>query len=217
MPRKQKSSGRTGGRRSGSSRSSSSRGRSAPRSGARRSAPRSGARSASSRSRRDGQVADVISFLKHQHDETRKLFQDLAAAEGDERRDLFAHLADMLAVHAKLEEQMFYPEMARTSGLEEFVRDSLEEHLIVKRLLADMLEKDLDERVFDAKCRVLEMEMVRHLDEEEAALFPKARRALGRERGQELLPEMQQQFEQLMQHEPRSSVPNETDSAPMLQ
>ena len=159
----------------------------------------------------------MISFLKHQHDETRKLFQDLAAAEGDERRELFAHLADMLAVHAKLEEQMFYPDMARQSGLEEFVRDSLEEHLIVKRLLADMLEKDLDERVFDAKCRVLEHEVVRHLDEEETALFPRARRALGRERGQELLPEMQQQFDQLMQHEPRSSVSRETDSAPLLQ
>jgi hypothetical protein len=27
---------------------------------------------------------------------------------------------------------------------------------------------------------------------------------------------MQQQFERLMQHEPRSNVPNETDSAPRL-
>ena len=187
MARKQKPSSRAGGRKS-SGRERASRSRSA-RSAAGRSA-------GASRSRRDGRVTDVISFLKRQHDQTRKLFQALAVAEGDARREAFARLADLLAVHAKLEEQMIYPEMARAGGLEEFVHDSLEEHLVVKRILADLLEKNLDE--------------------EEAALFPKARRALGRERGQGLLPEMQQQFEQLMQHEPRSRVPNETDSAPTL-
>ena len=207
MARKQKPSSRAGGRKS-SGREGASTCRSA-RSGAGRSA-------GGSRSRRDGRVTDVISFLKRQHDQTRKLFQALAVAEGDARREAFARLADLLAVHAKLEEQMIYPEMARAGGLEEFVHDSLEEHLVVKRILADLLEKNLDERVFDAKVRVLELEVVRHLDEEEAALFPKARRALGRERGQGLLAEMQQQFEQLMQHEPRSRVPNETDSAPTL-
>ena len=207
MARKQKTSGRASGRKS-SGRERASRSRSA-RSGAGRSA-------GGSRSPRDGRVTDVISFLKHQHDETRRLFHDLAEAKGDARRAAFARLADLIAVHARLEEQMLYPEMARAGGLEDFVRDALEEHLIAKRILADLLEKSLDERVFEAKCRVLEQEVVRHLDEEEASLFPRARRALGRARGQELLPEMQQQFERLMQHEPRSSVPNETDSAPRL-
>jgi hypothetical protein len=209
MPRTPKSPGRKSGRKPASRRTSSRR-RAARRGGRARSAGRTASRS---RSRRDGQVTGVISFLKHQHDETRKLFQDLAAAEGEERRELFDHLADMLAVHAKLEEQLFYPEMARAEGVAELVRDALEEHLIVKRLLADMLEKDLDDRVFDAKCRVLESQVVRHIAEEEAALFPMAKRALGRT----ALPEMQQQYEELMEHEPRASVVSETDSAPLLQ
>jgi hemerythrin-like domain-containing protein len=212
MARKQKAS-RMSGRKPASGRRIASSSTAARRRGRARSTERPASRS---RSRRNGQVTDVISFLKHQHDETRKLFQDLAAAEGDERRELFAHLADMLAVHTKLEEQMLYPEMARAEGFEEFVCDSLEEHLIVKRLLADMLEKDLDDRVFDAKCRVLEVEVVRHIDEEEAALFQRARRMLGRERREKLLPEMQQQSERLMEHEPRASVTRETDSAPLL-
>jgi hemerythrin-like domain-containing protein len=159
---------------------------------------------------------DAISVLRHQHDETRKLFQELAEAEGDERRQLFARLADALEAHARVEERFLYPELARADGMADMARDAEEEHLIVKRLLADLLEKRLDPAVFDAKCRVLEVETTRHLEEEESVLLPKARRLIARDRLEEMGSEIQRMFEELMQHEPRREVAREIDAAPPL-
>lgn len=158
---------------------------------------------------------DAVSVLRRQHDEARKLFQELAVAEHEGRRQLFERLADALSAHAKVEEELLYPEVARL-GMAEMARDAEEEHLIAKRLLADMLEKDLDEAVFDAKRRVLEVEVSRHLEEEEAALLPKLKRQLDRERLDEMGREIEQRFQDLLQREPRRELPRETDAAPTL-
>jgi hemerythrin superfamily protein len=170
----------------------------------------------SPRTARAGQGTDALSVLRRQHDEARKLFQALAEAQGPERRNLFQRLADALAAHSKVEEQLVYPQAFHAEGLAELALDSGEEHLIVKRLLADLLEKDLDEEVFASKCRVLELEVTRHLEEEEAALFPRLRRALGREKLGELGAEIERSFGELMSHEPRMQVPRELEAAPRL-
>ena len=159
----------------------------------RRSPARRSSATGHAHARENGHGTNALSLLVEQHDETRRLFQELAEAEGEERRELFLRLADELAAHT-----------------------TLEEHLIVKRLLADMLEKDLEDEVFDAKCRVLEVEVTRHFEEEESGLLPRLAHALGRERLRELGGEMEQEFEELMRHEPRSRVPRETDSAPLI-
>src|SRR5512133_398870 len=106
MPRTQKSAKRTSTRRSTSSRGSP-RSRGAKRTSSRSSARRAGQNGAARgrRSAGDGQVRDVLSLLKQQHDLVRKMFQDMAEAESDERREMFPRLADMLAAHATLEEQ----------------------------------------------------------------------------------------------------------------
>jgi hypothetical protein len=166
--------------------------------------------------RSSGADGDAISFLKRQHDATRKLFQELAEAEPEGRNAIFQKLADMLAVHARLEEKHFYAPVARIDKMEEVVRDSLEEHLIVKRFLTDMLEKDLEEEVFEAKCRVLEVEVLHHLGEEETILFPKAKARLPREQLEEMGAQMERETAQLMQGEPRKHISQEIDGAPAL-
>ena len=115
-----------------------------------------------------------------------------------------------------MEERLVYPEMARHEETGDLTRDALEEHLIVKRLLADMLESNLADDVFDAKRRVLEDEVTRHVEEEEAILLPRAQKLLGRDRMAELGPELERTFEELMQHEPRRNLPREAEGAPVL-
>ncbi len=159
---------------------------------------------------------DAVQVLKQQHDETRKLFQDLAEASGDARRTTFLKLADALAAHATVEERLLYPELARQDDTGDLARDAVEEHLVVKRLLADMLEERLSDEVFDAKCRVLEDEVTRHVEEEEALLLPRATKLVGRERMAELGLEIQRTFAELMQHEPRRNLPREAEGSPVL-
>ncbi len=185
---------------------------------ARKSARRTGGRkNVSARTARTAKRgADVVSILKHQHDEVRKLFQDVARAEGDERRRLFQRLADALAAHAEVEEQFLYQEAVRVADLADAARDALEEHLLAKRLLADLLERDLEEAVFDAKLRVLEAEVLRHVDDEEASFLPSAMRRIDPARLEEMGREIARSFDELMQHEPRKRVPAETEAAPVL-
>ncbi len=212
MARARKTGRRTAGRRNSArstGRTRSAGGGARPSAG-RRSAPRAQA------SRGAPARTDAASVLKHQHDQTRKLFQDLAEAQGEGRRALFQKLADALAAHGTVEERLLYPELARHEETGDLARDSVEEHLVVKRLLADMLESQLAEEVFDAKCRVLEDEVTRHLEEEEAILLPRAQKLVGRERMTELGQEIERTFAELMQHEPRRNLPREAEGTPVL-
>jgi hypothetical protein len=215
MARARKTARRTAGRRNESARRAGRRtagaggGSSARASGAptrRRSGARTAARSGT----------DATQVLRRQHDETRKLFQDLAEASGEARRATFLRLADALAAHGTVEERLLYPELARHEETGDLARDAVEEHLVVKRLLADMLEDQLSDEVFDAKCRVLEDEVTRHVEEEEALLLPRATKLVGRDRMAELGAEIERTFGELMQHEPRRNLPREAEGAPVL-
>ena len=202
------------------------RGNASPRTAGRK--PASGKRRATSRARagerNDAQErapagrggADAIQALRRQHDETRKLFQDLAVAQGDARRTTFLRLADALAAHATVEERLLYPELSRLGETGDLARDAVEEHLVMKRLLADMLETRLSDEVFDAKCRVLEDEVTRHVEDEEAILLPLAQRLVGRRRMAELGAEIERTFGELMQHEPRRTLHREAEGASVL-
>lgn len=210
MARARSTARRTAGRRNPSaagrkrpSRRSTERSRSAPRN--------TSARGAAGRG-----PSDAAQVLRQQHDQTRKLFQELAGAQRDARRGTFLMLADALAAHATVEERLLYPEMTRHEETGDLTRDAIEEHLVVKRILVDMLEEQLSDDVFEAKCRVLEDEVIRHVEEEEAILLPRAQKLVGKERMQELGGEIERTFSELMLHEPRRNLPREAEGVPVL-
>lgn len=162
---------------------------------------------------------NVLELLEEQHLEVEDLIEAIENDDGD-KATLFAELADKLAAHSTIEEKIFYPAvMAQTT--EETLHESVEEHLAVKRLLADMLELDLDdeeqEMIFDAKLSVLK-ENVRHHahDEEEGELFPKVRRLLSADELAALGNECLAMFEDLIQTAPRQEVHGQiAEAAPL--
>ena len=54
---------------------------------------------------------------------------------------------------------------------EDDLQRAVEEHLQIKRLLADMLDMDVNDSQFYAKCEVLEEDFNHHVIEEENELF----------------------------------------------
>lgn len=157
---------------------------------------------------------DALKLLKQQHDEVEDLLESVEKARKAERKQaLFTELADKLAAHATMEERLFYPRV-KARKTEELVMESTEEHLAVKRVLADMLKLDVEDERFDAKLSVLK-EQVRHhaRDEEEKQLFPLVRKLMSRDELTELGEEMEQQFMALLENDPRNNVPNETEVA----
>jgi hypothetical protein len=141
----------------------------------------------------------------------------LEAGTGD-RDALFRELADKLAAHATVEEKIFYPAVMQKQT-SEMLHEAVEEHLAIKRVLADMLEldPDEDEDEFDAKLAVLKEAVEHHAhEEEEAKLFPQLRTSMSADDRAAIGNEVLAMFEQLMRRTRRlrcrrcSQTPPET-------
>lgn len=157
---------------------------------------------------------DALKLLTQQHDEVDQLIESIEKARKTERKQaLFEQLADNLAAHATMEERLFYPSV-KAKKTEDMLLESTEEHLAIKRVLADMLALDVNDEHFDAKLSVLQEEVQHHArEEEEKNLFPLVRKMMSKEELEEMGGQMEQLFQQLMEESPRKNVPTETEQA----
>jgi hypothetical protein len=96
--------------------------------------------------------------------------------------------------------------------------EATEEHLQMKRILADLLEMEPGDDRFEAKLAVLAEEFRYHArDEEEGKLFPIIRTLLSEDELAGLGNECLALFEALLEQEPRTSVAAETREAAPLE
>ncbi|MGZ8265010.1 MAG: hemerythrin domain-containing protein, partial [Burkholderiales bacterium] len=110
---------------------------------------------------------DAIDLLRRQHNEMeRALARVLETEDPSVKKERFAAIADLLTVHIASEEEVFYPAV-KAARTEDVLLESLEEHLSLKRLLADLLELDPAEQTFDPKFKVLKEQAEHHHEEEE--------------------------------------------------
>lgn len=160
---------------------------------------------------------NALELLKDQHDEVDELLKKIEKeTDHDRKRELFTEMSDKLAAHAAIEEKLFYPAVF-AKQTEDILRESTEEHLQIKRVLADMLEIDVDDEQFDAKLSVIKEEITHHArEEEEGELFPKVKKLFAAGDLEGLADEMQVMFDSLMTDSPRLQVPNETERAAPL-
>jgi hemerythrin-like domain-containing protein len=154
---------------------------------------------------------NAVKLLKKQHRDVKKLFREAEAASSPERcRKLVEQISDQLAVHATIEEKIFYPG-AMTEKSEDLLREAVEEHLGVKRIITDLLGDRPTDPQYPAKVTVLKEMIEHHVEEEEESLFPRTERALGDEVLEEMGSRMQAMAEELMSRgHPRDAVPSET-------
>jgi hemerythrin superfamily protein len=162
---------------------------------------------------------DAIDMLKGQHREVDSLFKKFEAL-GDgatkTKQGIFEQIADALAMHATIEERHFYPAV-KAKRTEDILLEALEEHLGIKRVIADLLKIEASNETFDAKVKVLKEQVEHHVEEEESDLFPKVRKALDKEELKEVGALMQKTMQALIEKgEPRKAVPAETREATSL-
>jgi hemerythrin superfamily protein len=157
---------------------------------------------------------DAIELLEEQHRDVERLFSQLESGRGD-RRSQFRELADLLATHSTIEENHFYPAV-KTADTEELLLESLEEHLAVKRLLADLLKMSIDDEEFDAKLTVLQEQVEMHVREERSELFPQVRQLLDADQREAIGQIMIGSVAELQGTAPRMDVPLQTvEAAPL--
>lgn len=159
---------------------------------------------------------DAIELLESQHEEVMDLFDQIEDSESDdERLALFEQIADALAAHSTIEEKIFYPAIY-TGELKEKLEEAVEEHLAAKRTIADLLKMKPSDDQFEAKVKVLREQIEHHVDEEENEMFEQVREAMSESDLMMYGAQMEQMYTELMQGEPRKSVPAETGQAAPL-
>jgi len=157
---------------------------------------------------------NAIKMLKKQHQEVAKMFEEFDSAKSaGARRKIFEEIADALAVHAAIEEQHFYPAV-KEEQTEDILLQSVEEHLEIKRAIADLLAMDADDGDFGEKVKALQEEVDHHVEEEQDALFPKVEKLLDPETLEAIGEAMEEtQAELISAGSPRDAVLSETDAA----
>ena len=159
---------------------------------------------------------DAVDLLVRQHREMERAMAHVLDDNDNKTQARFADVADHLTMHLASEEEVFYPAV-RERRTEDILLESLEEHLSLKRLLADLLELKPADKTFEPKFKVLKEQAEHHHKEEEEHLFPKVKRILdGPEReklGVRML-ELQQRLQK--RGEPREAVASQTDTAAPL-
>jgi hemerythrin superfamily protein len=158
---------------------------------------------------------NAIDLLEQQHREVEELFEEFEGAGERAKKTkerLCREISDALAIHAEIEEKLFYPE-SKQEDTEEMLREAVEEHLSMKRVLADLIEGNVEDDQFDARMKVLKEQVEHHVEEEEKELFPKVRKACSKDELEDLGERMQTLAEELeAQGEPSKMIPGQTDA-----
>jgi hemerythrin superfamily protein len=155
---------------------------------------------------------DAIELLTRHHRELEQRLDTLKDSESVDP-ELFQETADSLAAHITVEEELFYPAV-KAERTEDILLESLEEHLSLKRVLADLIELDPEDPKFGPKMHVLAEQAEHHHKEEEEHLFPKVKKLCDTGRLQGLGERMARRMAELERRHVSERIPEQTgDSA----
>lgn len=127
---------------------------------------------------------DIFSLLKKDHRTVKTLFSQIdqtSERAAKKREKLYAQLREELTRHAHGEEVAIYPRLKANSETEDIGWESVEEHGVVKYLLARINEASADEPDWTALVTVLKESVEHHVKEEESEMFSKMKRAFSKE------------------------------------
>lgn len=108
-----------------------------------------------------------------------KQYQTLVKKNGSAsaRRELANKVCDMLKVHTRIEEEIFYP-AARAADVDADLLDEANvEHASAKELIAQIEGANPGDDFYDARVKVLGDYVTHHVVEEQTEMFPKCRRS----------------------------------------
>jgi iron-sulfur cluster repair protein YtfE (RIC family) len=91
---------------------------------------------------------------------------------------LFAQLREELELHTHAEEQVFYPILQAVDITQDLTFDAMEDHRLVKELLAELTTTSIGSPEWDERIEILKENVEEHVEEEESDLFDAARQLL---------------------------------------
>ncbi len=139
---------------------------------------------------------DALSLLTADHNRVRGLFSRFREAQEDDDAakmlELAKQILEELETHTAIEERVFYPSVHDTSEeIAEVVDEGIEEHHVVKVLMAELTQEEVGSDRWVAKMAVLMENVEHHAEEEEQEMFPPLRSALDARRLEDLATELE--------------------------
>jgi hypothetical protein len=140
------------------------------------------------RGRAPRRAGDALALLADDHARVAQWFARFAKlrSDGPQKAALVLRICDAIELHARVEEEIFYPTVRALIGDDDLMDEAAVEHEAVKSLVEQLRALRPGDFHYDAKVTVLGEYVRHHVDEEQRQMFPKVRRtgidliALGR-------------------------------------
>lgn len=124
------------------------------------------------------QPKDATAMLRADHKLVSELFEQYEKSRSvDRKAAIVAQICNELTVHARLEEEIFYPAVKAALQDHTLVPEAAVEHASVKNLIAQISGKTPDGEMFDAKVKVLSEFVKHHVKEEQNEMFPRVKKS----------------------------------------
>lgn len=125
---------------------------------------------------------DAIAMLIADHRKVKAIFEKfktLMQEEGpkQEKAVLVQQVCNELKVHARIEEEIFYPAVRDAIDDDDLMDEAIVEHAGAKELIEQLEAMRPDDDLYDAKVIVLGEQIEHHAREEEEEMFPKVKKA----------------------------------------
>lgn len=123
---------------------------------------------------------NAIDLLKQDHDKVKRIFDKFEKAgeaeDVEEARQLAEKALVELVVHAKIEEEIYYPAVRAKIEDKDLMDEATEEHHVAKLLIRELADSGLKGERWEAKFCVLAESIKHHIEEEEGEMFPEVRK-----------------------------------------
>jgi len=115
----------------------------------------------------------AIDLLEEDHREVEELFDEYEKLEGEsDKKQLASKICMALQVHTMIEEEIFYLAAREAIEKPERIDEAIVEHASAKQLIVEIEDMEPGEELYDAKVKVLQEQVLHHVEEEEGELFP---------------------------------------------
>jgi hemerythrin superfamily protein len=122
---------------------------------------------------------DVVSFLKAQHEQVKRMFEQVLSTRGSEREQAFFELRRLLAEHETAEEEIVHPRAKREiENGDSIVEARLKEEHDAKVVLSELEKLEVDSTEFESKFRTFQQAVLSHAEAEESQEFSKLKSEL---------------------------------------
>ena len=113
---------------------------------------------------------DILEEDQRQVEESFDEYEELEDA-GD-KEQLAVKICSALQVHTQIEEEIFYPAAREAIEEPKLIDEAIVEHASAKQLIGEIENMKPGDELYDARVKVLQEQVLHHVEEEEGELFP---------------------------------------------